>query len=102
MYIHNISWRRLDNLQKHLLRNGLTVRVKKSGGRVEKTALSFETCKEIVAFIKNYAESHALSLPGRVPGFRNFNTSLLPSNCSKQSVYNLYASTLPANTNLSA
>lgn len=98
MHLQNIAWKQLNNLQKHLLANGLIVRQKKSGGRQERTALSFETCKDVVSHIRNYAETHALSLPERIPGFRNFNISLLPSNCSKQLVYNEYSNSMPADT----
>ena len=30
---------------------------------------SLETLKHVVLFLDNYAEEHAVALPGRVPGF---------------------------------
>ncbi|RUS74217.1 hypothetical protein EGW08_018023 [Elysia chlorotica] len=46
--------------------------------------------KLLVEFISNYAEVHAISLPGRTPQHWNSNLRLLPTNCTKKKVYDLY------------
>ncbi|ELT92117.1 hypothetical protein CAPTEDRAFT_199988 [Capitella teleta] len=56
----------------------------KSGGR--KNTLSYEDIRKIVAFFINYAEENALHLPGRMPGYRKDDITLLPSSHSKVSV----------------
>ena len=51
--------------------NGLTPRRKRSGGRVEcDRTLSYDDILRVKTFIINYAEEHALVLPGRVPGYK--------------------------------
>jgi hypothetical protein len=39
-----------------------------SGGR-KKTALVLKDVEHVVTFLVNFADTHALVLPGRVPGF---------------------------------
>ena len=90
MHLHNISRTRLLNLQKHLKENWLVPRIKRSGGRQNnKHSLSFNDTQTVVTFICNYAEAHAVSLPGRIPGFMNFNIRLLPSSTTKKDVHKL-------------
>ena len=43
-----------------------------------------------VKFIKNYAEDHAITLPGRVPGYRKADVLLLPSCSTKKQVWRQY------------
>jgi len=55
--------------------------------------------KRVVQFITNYAEDHALVLPGRVPGFKRHDIRLLPSSHGKGKVYANYRELLK-DTNL--
>ena len=44
-----------------------------------------------MSFIKNFAETHGILLPGRVPGVRDYEKAkLLPSSMSKHYVYSMY------------
>ena len=47
-----------------------------------------------MAFVSQYAEHHALVLPGRVPGFKRDDVKLLPSAETKAKVYGVYAITM--------
>lgn len=47
--------------------------------------------ERIAHFIKQYAEDHAVRLPGRVPGFKRDDIHLLPSSCPKSRVYRCYS-----------
>ena len=38
-------------------------------------------------FLDNYAETHAILLPGRIPGYKNWDVKLLPSQMTKNSVW---------------
>ena len=74
---------------------GLVPKEKRSGGRRNNTrAHSFEDIQRAVPFVSQYAEHHALVLPGRVPGFKRDDVKLLPSAESKAKVYGLYATTM--------
>ena len=60
-------------------------------------ALSIDDTKMIVKFIENYAEVHAVILPGRYPGVKDFErVKLLPSSTTKRSVYLAYQSATEA------
>lgn len=49
-----------------------------------------------MTFIRNYAEDHALVLPGRVAGCRRDDVKLLPSSETKIKVFNSYVSAMEA------
>ena len=52
---------------------------------------SFPDRERAVTFIKNYAEAHALPLPGRMPKFYDYSIMLLPSDVSMASVHRAVA-----------
>ena len=55
------------------------------------TSLALMDTERAVRFIKQYAETRAVSLPGRVSGFKS-DICLLPSSCPKSQVYRLLRS----------
>ncbi|WP_419615536.1 hypothetical protein, partial [Thiolapillus sp.] len=59
--------------------------------------MTFNDTARVVRFIKNYAEDHAVCLPGRVPGFKREDIRLLPSSSPKSCIYRLYAEHATAN-----
>ena len=68
---------------------------KKSGGRHNNTrAHSIEDLKWTLNFVTQYAEHHALVLPGRVPGFKRDDVKLLLSSETKANVYSVYSATI--------
>ncbi|ELT92413.1 hypothetical protein CAPTEDRAFT_205030 [Capitella teleta] len=88
--IFGISNPRLYRLRKHYADNGLIPIESAAGGSRSKNAVSFEDTQKLVQFIRNYAEDHALVLPGRVPGVCRNDVVLLPSSHTKTFVYNKY------------
>ncbi|ELU09153.1 hypothetical protein CAPTEDRAFT_228820 [Capitella teleta] len=90
-FLHAISQDRLTGLLKHYKENGLKPKEKKTGGRLNnKKALTHDTIVKVYKYLENYAETHSLALPGRVPGFRKDNLRLLPSSHTKTHVFNQY------------
>ena len=86
-----ISPDKLYALAKHYNTNGPVPRQLRAGGRKNNTAsLALVDTERVVHFIKQYAEDHDVSLPGRVPGFKRDDTRLLPSSCPKSQVCRLY------------
>ena len=66
---------------------------KRAGGRrYNVRAHSFADIERAIAFINNYAEDHALALPGRIPGSRREAVKLLPSSETKVKVHAAYKS----------
>ncbi|KAL8595653.1 hypothetical protein ACOMHN_025689 [Nucella lapillus] len=83
--------KRLDRLSKHYKKDPTAPPTLKSGGRKNNTAtLTLQDTQQVVQFIRNYAEEHAISLPGRVPGFKRDDILLLPSAHVKSSIYRRY------------
>ena len=65
---HAVGISSLNNLQAHYRRNGLTVRTHGNKGRTPHHACSPEMTSNVVKFIRNYAEDHALTLPEEFQG----------------------------------
>ncbi|RUS68705.1 hypothetical protein EGW08_023532 [Elysia chlorotica] len=95
-YIHAISQDKLNNLMKQFKSKGIEVRVHKSKRKMPKHALLFSERQNIVRFIVNYAEIHAITLPGRTPHHWRADVRLLPTNCTKKTVYDTYVTSCAA------
>jgi len=54
----------------------------------------FQSRQQACAFIQNFAENHALVLPGRMTNYKNPDLKLLPSSMTKKYVYGLYTDSL--------
>jgi hypothetical protein len=91
--VHNS---RLLRLRKHYVENGLVPLESKAGGQRPNTSISFEDTQKLVTFLQNYAEDHALLLPGRVPGVWKDDVVLLPSSHTKAYVYLRYQDAMNA------
>ncbi|XP_035825079.1 uncharacterized protein LOC118477524 [Aplysia californica] len=89
-YVHNMGQDKLNALIAHFKAAGIEARQHKSSKRAPKHALSFEDTKAVVDFIVNFAEFHAIVLPGRQPGHWNTNVKLLFTNVTKKKVYDGY------------
>jgi len=96
LFLHAVGRERYANLCKHYKLYGLTLRVHGNKGRLPKNTCTFEAISEVSKFISNYAEEHALVLPGRVPGFKHTDVRLLPSHMSKASVWRVYSTAMEA------
>ena len=96
-FLRGISQDRLTALLDWYKTEGLVPKEKKSGGRKSNTkCLMFEDIKRVVQFLTNYADVHALVLPGRVPGFKRDDIRLLPSSHTKTKVYACLLYTSPS------
>ncbi|KAL8584899.1 hypothetical protein ACOMHN_043536 [Nucella lapillus] len=92
LFLLGISRNLLTHLSKHYQTEGLAQPSKKSGGRRSNTrSLKYQDTEAVKKFICHYAEDHAVSLPGRVPGFKWEDIRLLPSAIPKSGIYRQYA-----------
>ena len=92
LMLHGIGKKRFRNLLKHYKLNGVCLRMHGNRKRKPWNAASLSDKERAVKFITNYAEVHALPLPGRMSHFNDFNIMLLPSDTNKASVYREYVS----------
>ena len=52
--------------------------------------MKFDEITQVVDFIKCYADTHAVPLPGRLPKHQDYRVMKLPSDVSKATVYHDY------------
>lgn len=97
MFLYGIGKHRLEHLKTHLRRNGITPRRHGNTSRLPHNVLQHDTVSNVVTFIKNFAAEQGVSLPGRVPHYKNLKVQLLPSCESKASVWRRYKMCTEAN-----
>lgn len=90
IFIHGISEWRFKALKTSCRRDGLMPRVHGNTKRAPANALTFEDVQHVVTFICNYAETHAILLPGRIPGYKRSDLQLLPTSTTRHSVWKAY------------
>ena len=90
LHVHCISEKVLKNTIKHFKSCGVSVRRHKLSGQLPHNALRFEDIKKVIYFISNFAEANAIILPGRQPYGWKTDCKLLPTNCTKKFVFDLY------------
>ena len=95
-FLHGIGIKRLKNLAASFKENGLSPRTHGNVKKLPHNTLSFSSTEFFVRFIFNYAEQHALLLPGRVPGYSRSDLQLLPSSDTKQAIWRVYNSAAEA------
>ena len=85
-----MSIARLKSIKQHWLENGLCPRGRPKVLPHNTTKLS--DIKNAVRYILQYAEDHAILLPGRIPRYKRDDFQLLPSSITKREVWHLYHS----------
>ncbi len=101
-FLHTVGDMRLKNLMHHLSSFGPIPRVHGNTKRLPKHALSFLSIQNIVQFLLNYADQHAIFLPGRIPGDKSCDLKLLPSSLSKHEIWKTYADAASSTDNIHA
>ncbi|MEQ2234629.1 hypothetical protein ILYODFUR_033450 [Ilyodon furcidens] len=70
----------LTDIIRHFDENGARPRLRKKSQRPQDPDfISSEQLCRVLEFIKNYAEDHAIMLPGRHPDHRDWLVKLLPT-----------------------
>ena len=69
LFAHGLGEKRFKNLKSHFSNMGLSPRSHGNLGRIPHHAVSLDDARHMVTFLFEYAELHALLLPGRVPGY---------------------------------
>lgn len=94
LFLHTCSEKRFKNIKSSLLENGLSPRVHGNTKRLPANTTSFADIQHVVKYIINYAETHAILLPGRIPGYKRSDLQLLPSSTTKHNVWLLFCDSL--------
>ena len=88
LFIINISKTKLLNITKHYDENGMGRR--RHGNKGPSNTIPFDAKVYVKRFIQNFAVSHGVLLPGRIPGYRDQSISLIQSSETKKSVWKFY------------
>ena len=83
-FLFGIGKHRLKAIKAHYISNGLSVRTHGNAGKLPHNVTSYVSIRHIVQFITNFAEQHAILLPGRIPGYKRDDLKLLPSSTTKK------------------
>ena len=83
-FLHGVSKHKVQAIKKHFLDNGIATRKHGNTSNHPKHALTFRMILGILQFIQNYAEQHAILLPGRIPEFKQDNINVSLSSATKK------------------
>lgn len=97
MFGQNIKIKRLKRLTKMYNATGLVAKEHGNTGRLKKHTTSFPDTEFVVRFLHNYAEQHAIILPGRSSTVYQTSLRLLPSSDSKIKIYDTYKASFTDN-----
>ena len=89
-FIHNIEKKKMLSIARSLDTDGLSPRVHKNTGKLPKNALKYTDTERIKTFLVKYAADNALPLPGRLPGYKNYQVLLLPSDKTSVDIHQEY------------
>ena len=87
-FLHTIGQLKFKAIKASFERDGLVPRQHRS--HKPRHALRLADIQYVVTFITNYAEDHAILLPGRIPGYKRDDVILLPSSTTKKAVWEFY------------
>lgn len=90
LFLHYIGKKRLKNISTSLDNDGLKPRVHGLVGQAGKHAITLKQTEQIVTFLKNYAASNGLPLPGRLPNHKKDSAIILSSDNTKSDIHILY------------
>ena len=79
-----IGTKRFKSVKASFVANGLAIREHKNSRRLPPNTLPHECKVHVVKFLHNFAEEHAILLPGPIPGYKRDDVQLLPSNTTQK------------------
>ena len=88
LFMHTMSHKRFEAIKHSWSENGLCSRVRSKVLPHNTTKLS--DIEKVVKYILQYAEEHAILLPGQIPGYKRDDLQLLPSSTTKRQVWDVY------------
>ena len=85
MFLHfdGISYSRFRRLKEHYELHSIFPRTHRNTNRLPENTLPYSTIEDVQAFLLNYVEENAITLPGRIPGFKSDDVKVLSSSETK-------------------
>ena len=90
LHLYGLSDSRFRRLKEHYQTYGICPRIHGNTKRLPENTLSQATVEGVCTFLTNYVEENAISLPGRIPGFKSDDIKVLSSSESKIGVWRVY------------
>ena len=90
LFLHTMSKQRFVTLCQHMDTHGIVARVHGNTKKTPPNTCSPSQINDVVQFIDNIADSHAMPLPGRLPYHKDSRALLLPTDMLKAKVYQQY------------
>ena len=84
------EWFTISTAEGTLSDLGICPRIHGNTKRLPENTLSQATVEGVCTFLTNYVEENAISLPGRIPGFKSDDIKVLSSSESKIGVWRVY------------
>lgn len=88
--LYGLSYSRFRRLKEHYENNGLSTRTHGNCKRLPKNTLPHAVVEDVKVFLANYVEENAISLPGRIPGYKDDDIKLLSSHETKIGVWRAF------------
>lgn len=93
LHLYGIGYSRFRRLKEHYEEHGICQRMHGNTNRVPENVTPHSTIEDFRIFLENYVEENGIILPGRIPGFKSTDVTVLSSSESKMSVWRVYHST---------
>ena len=90
LHFYGISYSRFRRLKEHHEKHGICRRSHSNTKRLPENTLPKSAFLDIHIFLVNYVEENAITLPGRIPGFKSDDVKVLPSYETRRSVWRAY------------
>ena len=84
--LYGLSYSRFCRLKEHFENYGISPRTYGNCKRLPSNTLPTTVVEDVKSFLTNYVEENAISLPGRIPGYKSDDIKLLSASETKMSV----------------
>lgn len=88
--LYGLSYSRFRRLKEHYENNGLSSRTHGNTKRLPPNTLPHAVVEDVKVFLTNYVEENAISLPGRIPGYKDEDIKLLSCHETKMGVWRVF------------
>lgn len=88
--LYGLSYSRFRRLKEHYENNGLLSRTHGNTKRLPPNTLPHAVVEDVKVFLTNYVEENAISLPGRIPGYKDEDIKLLSCHETKMGVWRVF------------
>lgn len=90
LHLYGLTDSRFRRLKEHYQTYSICPRIHGNIKRLPENTLSQATVEGVRTILTNYVEENAISLPGRIPGFKSDDIKVLSSSESKIGVWPVY------------